>query len=178
IERRDFTYYDNYHVVQPRHKKYQRRADGRIRQLDAVVEDPVKLRMIRSRPLDPHKVRTKNGEGAIYQTSLFVKILGLIAMKAATLDPFGVGIEMEADKPGWCDALNGLPGLLGSSVNEAIELGRWAEFILHHLPGILASGETVPLAEEIFNFLKAVGEALTLARPHDFFKTWDTLASL
>ena len=32
-----------------------------------------------------------------------------------TLDPMGLGIEMEAGKPGWNDAMNRLPGVLGSS---------------------------------------------------------------
>ena len=34
------------------------------------------------------------------------------------------------------------------------------------------------MAEEVAELLKAVQEALALARPDDFFKTWDTLASL
>jgi len=40
---------------------------------------------------------------------------------------------MEADRPGWCDALNGLPGLFGSSVNETLELKRLVDFTLSHL---------------------------------------------
>jgi hypothetical protein len=47
-----------------------------------------------------------------------------------------VGIEMEADRPGWCDALNGLPGLFGSSVNETIELKRLVDFTLGALAGL------------------------------------------
>ena len=35
-----------------------------------------------------------------------------------------MGIEMEGGKPGWYDALNGLPGLLGSSMAEAYETYR------------------------------------------------------
>jgi len=38
-----------------------------------------------------------------------------------------MGIEMEAGKPGWYDALNGLPGLFGSSVGETAELIRLIE---------------------------------------------------
>ena len=66
-------------------------------------------------------------------TTLLGKILTLVVNKLASLDPCGVGIEMEADRPGWCDAMNGLPGLLGSSVNETIELKRLADFTLGHL---------------------------------------------
>jgi hypothetical protein len=31
-------------------------------------------------------------------------------LKFSTLDPYGMGIEMEGGKPGWNDAMNGLPG--------------------------------------------------------------------
>ena len=178
VERRNFTYYDNARVVQPRHRKYVRRADGSLRQLNAVVVDQEKSKRIRERSWDPHKVRIKQGDGAIYQTSLFVKMMGLVGIKLATLDPFGVGIEMEAEKPGWCDALNGLPGLFGSSVNEAFALRRWAAFLQAHLPDLMAPGETHLFPVEMVQFLKAVGEALAISRPHDFFKSWDTLASL
>lgn len=178
VERRDFTYYDNAHVVQPRFKKYRRRPDGHIRQLQAVVSDPEKHHLIHQRILDPHKVRTRHGTGPIYQTSLLVKVFGLLAVKAASLDPMGVGLEMEADKPGWCDALNGLPALLGSSVNESLELQRWVRFLNEWLPALLSPGETHKVPQEVAEFVKAVGEALALSRPDDFFKTWDTLATL
>jgi len=178
VDRRDFTYYDNDHKVQPRYKKYVLRADGAVRQMRAVVRDHEKTQQLQHRREDPHKVRTQGGTGTIYQTSLLAKILGLIGIKAASLDPFGIGLEMEAEKPGWCDALNGLPGLIGSSVNEAFELRRWVKFVLDHIAECLAPGASLPLAEEVAEFLKAVEEALALARHDDFFKTWDTLASL
>ena len=41
------------------------------------------------------------------------------------------GIEMEADKPNWYDSLNGLPGLLGSSVSETLELKRYCMFLIN-----------------------------------------------
>jgi hypothetical protein len=178
IGRREFTYYDNDHVVQPRHKKYVRRQDGAIRQLHAVTRDVQKQNLMKKRTVARHLMRTKHGEGAVYQTTLFVKVMGLIGMKIATLDPFGVGIEMESEKPGWCDALNGLPGLLGSSINESFELRRWIAFVQDRLSEILAPGESHAFPVEMVEFLKAVGEALAIAPPDDFYKTWDTLASL
>lgn len=177
VERRDFTYYDNDHVVQPRHKKTIRHPDGRIRQAGAVVRDPEKTRQLRRRTEDPFKVRTRYGSGPIYQTSLLAKILGLIAVKASTLDPFGVGIEMEADKPGWCDALNGLPGLFGSSTNEAFELYRCVRFLQDRLPDLLAAHEDHAVAEEVAELARAVREALASARPGHFFSTWESLST-
>ncbi len=40
---------------------------------------------------------------------------------------------MEAGKPGWNDALNGLPGMLGSSSSELIDLVSLVDFISSHL---------------------------------------------
>jgi hypothetical protein len=178
VERKEFTYFDNDHIVQPREKKYHLRGDGAVRQMHAVVRDHEKGKLLTHRKDDPHKVRTQGGTGTIYQTTLLTKILGLLAVKAATLDPFGMGLEMEADKPGWCDALNGLPGLLGSSINESFELLRWVRFLMRHFENGLLTLESHAVPEEVAEFLIAVGEALALAKTNDFFKTWDTLASL
>jgi hypothetical protein len=178
IDRRDFTFYDNDYVVQPRHKKYMLRTDGAVRQARAVVRDEEKTALFSGRKEETHKVHTQNGKGVVYQTSLLSKILTLIAVKASSLDPFGIGLEMEAAKPGWCDALNGLPGLLGSSVNEAFELRRWVSWCLAYLPDLLQLGETLSLAAEVSEMMQSVKEALALSKPDDFFKTWDTLSSL
>ncbi len=178
VERRDFTYFDNDHAVLPRSRKYVRRADGSVRQLHAVMPDKEKHQLIRHRPMDPHKARTHYGQGSIYHTSLLVKIMGLLAIKAATLDPFGVGLEMESEKPGWCDALNGLPALFGSALNESLELKRWAVAVQTLVASTMQAGETHKFPIEVAELIKAVGEALALAKMDDFYKTWDTLASL
>ena len=75
-------------------------------------------------------LRVKNGAGDVYYTNLINKLLCLIACKVATLDPSGIGVEMEADKPNWYDSLNGLPGLIGSALSETIEVKRFASFLL------------------------------------------------
>ena len=36
---------------------------------------------------------------------------------------------MECDKPGWNDAMNGLPGLFASSLGESIEILRLINFL-------------------------------------------------
>ena len=59
-----------------------------------------------------------------YRTSLAAKLLFLALIKLATLDPLGCGIDMEAGKPGWCDATNGLPALFGSNVADGLDLLR------------------------------------------------------
>ncbi|MGM0374965.1 MAG: cellobiose phosphorylase [Chloroflexota bacterium] len=76
-------------------------------------------------------VLTTNGE--IYKSSIFEKLILLAGVKFGTLDPGGMGLEMEAGKPGWYDALNGLPGLFGSSLPESYELFRLSVFLRESL---------------------------------------------
>ncbi|MEQ8818906.1 MAG: hypothetical protein RLY93_01580 [Sumerlaeia bacterium] len=64
------------------------------------------------------------------------KLVLLAALKAMTLDPEGRGMEMEAGRPGWNDALNGLPGIFGSSVGETVALARLARYLKAHLGDI------------------------------------------
>ena len=118
-----YTFYDSAAVVVPRKQKTIIR-EGKVRQAGAVVVDKKKDALIRSRTEEPHKARTRYGLGKVYKTSVAGKLLCLVANKYSSLDPYGVGVEMEADRPGWYDALNGLPGLFGSSTCETFELKR------------------------------------------------------
>lgn len=128
VERCDFTYFDNDHIVQPRAKKTVLRKDGTVRQLNAVVKDIDKAQLIAKRSEARNLMRSAHGLGPVYRTTLLAKLLNLLAIKTSLLDPFGIGLEMETDKPGWCDALNGLPGLFGSSTHEAFALRRGIAF--------------------------------------------------
>jgi len=89
-----------------------------------------------------------------FKSSLFVKLLVLALNKFSLLDPDGLGIEMEAGKPGWNDAMNGLPGLFGSGVSESIELKRILDFMIRY-----PYSEKVSLPEEIFNLFKNVSKS-------------------
>jgi hypothetical protein len=122
-----FTFYDNDHVVVPRGEKYCE-SKGEIRQYCSVKCDPQK------KDLNNRTVRTHHGKGRPYRTTLIAKILCLVANKAASFDAEGIGLEMEADKPDWYDALNGLPALFGSSLSETLELKRICEYILAKVP--------------------------------------------
>ena len=139
-----YSFYDPVHFVRPRSAKYVMTPEG-LRQFAAVEERKEKQDLIALRTADQHRVRNQAGKGAVVMTNLLGKILTLVVNKLASLDPYGVGMEMEADRPGWCDAMNGLPGLLGSVVNETIELKRLVDFTLSHLDGI---GEMPVLATE------------------------------
>lgn len=65
----------------------------------------------------------------IYKTSLMSKLFNLVALKVASIDNHGLGIDMDASRPGWNDALNGLPNIYGSSVTELIELKRLSDYV-------------------------------------------------
>ena len=157
LERRDFTFFDNSETVKPREEKYILQ-DGAVRQFHAVVADGAKREMIRKRHQQAHIVRTEYGQGQIYQTTLLNKLLCLLANKLSSLDPFGIGIEMEADKPNWFDALNGLPGLLGSSLCETLELKRLVNFILQAIRK--TDVHTIKVTAEIHHFIISLGDLL------------------
>ncbi|MBF0386530.1 MAG: hypothetical protein HQL20_01580 [Candidatus Omnitrophica bacterium] len=152
LENREFSFYHNAAYVRPRDERYVLTARG-VRQYDSLHEG--KKDQDRG-----HRLRIRHGQGDVYRTSLLVKLLCLIVNKAATFDPSGIGIDMEANKPGWYDSLNGLPGLLGSSIAETFELKRHALFVLNACRRLALDGtEVVLVFEELalfFDELKAV----------------------
>ena len=177
VERADFTTFDNEHIVQPRDKKYVLREDGSVRQLHAVIKDADKARLISQRTEQPHALRTAHGLGPIYRTTLLAKILSLLAVKSTLFDPGGIGLEMEAEKPGWCDALNGLPGLVGSSTHEAFALQRWVAFARRAVQDHLAPQGLLLVATEVDALLRSVTELLERVDAQNFFPTWQQLAT-
>ncbi|CAH0117927.1 hypothetical protein PAE9249_00392 [Paenibacillus sp. CECT 9249] len=177
FRRRDYTYYDSPAVVLSRERKTVL-ADGKVRQFGAVRRDEEKERMIRERDRMPQWMRTRHGQGEIYRTYLYEKLLSLALIKFVTQDPEGVGIEMEAGKPGWNDSLNGLPGLFASGFSELCELHRLLAFLLD---AERVGPETIDLPVETADLL---AEAASLAErfasaPEEGrdFEFWDRAAA-
>ncbi|MEJ2490582.1 MAG: hypothetical protein P8Y84_03065 [Desulfuromonadales bacterium] len=170
FESKVFTFYDNAHRVRPRADKYVL-WDGVPMQLEAVVYDEEKAALINQRTSQKHVVRTDFGRGDIYQTTLVNKIISLITLKMASLDPEGVGVEMEADKPNWYDALNGLPGILGSSLNETLEIKRNILFLKKIFTTLSVQGRSLFIYEELAELIRAL-ESL-LAQQLTAFDFWD-----
>ncbi len=73
----------------------------------------------------------KGADGETVRVNLAGKLLTLVVTKAAQLDPDGLGVSMTGGKPGWNDAMNGLPGLFGSGMPETLELDRLLAFLLN-----------------------------------------------
>ena len=158
FERRDYTFYDNSVVLTPFDERY-KLIDGKVRLKDCVRIDAAKKCLIEGREHHPHQVRTGMGRGEVYHTNLLVKMLTLFLNKLASFDPYVTGMEMDAGKPGWCDALNGLPGILGSSVGEVFALQR----LLGQMQNIIETaspGTTLALPVEIITFLSSMEEYL------------------
>ena len=175
IEKHLYTFFDNPDIVKPRREKFVL-VDDRVKQFEAVLRDEEKLAIIESREEDRYKVRTEKGD--IYRTNLFVKYLSLVANKIASLDPEGIGIEMEADKPGWNDPLNGLPGLIASSLNETIELARTCTFLLDALAKCgISDDDSINLFEElhhlIVNLTALIDKRLSSDDPERALLFWD-----
>ncbi len=155
FEKRVFTFYDNFETVKPRWEKYLL-YNGLPKQLHSICFDTAKKEMIKKRAVSTHTVRQKYGEGEIYKTALINKLLCLTVNKMASLDPFGAGIEMEADKPNWFDSLNGLPALFGSSLCETLELKRLILFIKKAV--IEARVNNLLITDDIHRFLTKLND--------------------
>ena len=142
-----YRWYETRMLVNPRAKRYELTPNG-LRQYHALDAQAKKA---------AHKwMRTADGADA--RSTLMEKLILLCTIKTATLDPAGMGVEMEGGRPGWYDALNGLPGLLGSSMAESCELARLLNFTASALENRQGS---VRLYGEILGLLVDVDEILT-----------------
>lgn len=174
-----FTFFDNTEALKPRSEKYLLK-DGSVKQFHSLASDGSKKELIRKRHYLAHIARADNGKGEIYNTTLINKLFCLFANKLSSLDPFGIGMEMEADKPNWFDALNGLPALGGSSLCETLELKRLALIMKDALSKtakkeILLSEETFVLLGGIESLIKEYFEDTSSDKDYKF---WDDTHAL
>jgi len=151
----DYSYFDSPAYVLPRDEKICLTKDNKIRRFGSILhndeEKVFKLKM------DPNKsswLKDENGETV--KTNLYGKLFVLATNKIVNLDPSGIGIEMEANNPGWNDAMNGLPGLFGSGVSETIELKRVVMFLLENFDKdskVMIPVELIKLVNGMVNLL-------------------------
>ncbi|MBS5937863.1 hypothetical protein [Clostridium sp.] len=140
----DYIFFNSPEYVLPRKKKYVVE-DGKLRQYLALSKK------------ENNEKWLNDSKGNLYKTNLISKLFILSTLKFSSLDMYGYGIEMEAGKPGWNDAMNGLPGILGSSFAETAELKRLLEFIQRNI-NILEGGIKLPI--EICDLLKDIDNSL------------------
>lgn len=167
----EYRYYDSVGAVRPRRDTYVLNK-GNVRQYGAVDHSEEKL----SRPgFDQRGTNwLKDVNGNIVTTTLFGKMLTLAVNKFALLDNQGLGIEMEGGKPGWNDAMNGLPGLFGSSMPEAMELKRLIDFMLTAVKEQSAD-DAVQIPSELAGFMDQIVDALE--ENLSAFDYWDKVAT-
>jgi len=167
-----YQYFDSPVYIYPRNEKYVLNKEGNVRQYGSLMhEDKEKIERLGVGINQTNWLR--DGKGKIYQTNLFVKLFSLALIKFTTLDASGIGIEMEGNKPGWNDAMNGLPGLFGSGVSETFELLRVLEFINQvDLYEVNIPTEVNQLLEQVSESLKAYFEEKLPQMEY-----WDKVAS-
>ncbi|PKK96648.1 MAG: cellobiose phosphorylase, partial [Tenericutes bacterium HGW-Tenericutes-3] len=141
--------------VLPRDQKYVQRKDGQIRQYGAIKH------------LKDQKDSWMTNQKGQVEVNLFGKLLTLALNKFGHLDPYGIGLSYEGNKPGWNDAMNGVPGLFGSGVSETIELQK----IVHLLEKIVKDypKQTV----EILKSTHELSENYKLVNQEKPFDAWD-----
>ena len=149
--------------IYPRKYRYVETQDG-VRQYKAVYhlqDDKPSQKLLADR------------EGRIIHTTLMEKLILLNILKFATLDAHGCGVEMECGKPGWYDALNGLPGLFGSSMPETCELARNLEYTVKALRSF---GKDVSLLQELTELMEDIKSVLKDVKVNpgaEYFTVWD-----
>ena len=132
----------------------------------------------------PEFVADANGAGGVWQhnklgetfkVSVITKLAMLGILKYSTLDPAGMGVEMEGGKPGWNDAMNGLPGLIGSGMAETYEMLRIIRFVK---ASVAQFGRVTTFPKEFAEFMVTIGASLMAYNKSDKgkqaeFEYWD-----
>ena len=163
----DATYltFEAQRVILPRSERYCKTENG-IRQYRFLDEE-------RKRAVTHRWVREGYGQGEVYRATLFSKMVVLAALKVAALDPHGMGLEMEGGRPGWYDALNGMPAIFGACVSETYELSRMISYMLGALR---AFDRATKVPVEVSVLIDEMGAAIARYRKDgDLFMRWDAI---
>ncbi len=125
-----YRFYDSEMQVRPRSETYVL-DNGTVHQYESMVRSGEKTSEAGFIPGATNW--KKNADGSTVEVSLKAKLLTLVLNKFSTIDSYGMGVEMEGGKPGWNDAMNGLPAMFAGSMPETFELRRLAGFLLENL---------------------------------------------
>lgn len=113
-----------------------------------------------------------DSNGKEISVNLISKLFSLLLIKFATMDCDGLGIEMEADRVGWNDAMNGLAGIFGSGMSETIELYRLLTYIAEKVDNV--DTQKILLLREQYVLLQKVLAALKAF--HNEAEYWDAVS--
>lgn len=176
--RNDYKYFYSPVYVEPRSEKYSLLENGSVRQYGAIDLKKLKQECEKLNVDIKQTHWMKDERGKEVTTSLASKIVNLIAIKFSTLDSQSLGVEMECEKPGWNDAMNGLPGLFASGMSETIELLRLVKFSKVAFSEF--KEKEIEMCKEQLEFLLGIDELLrqkNLGEISQFFY-WDKVTSL
>jgi hypothetical protein len=195
----ELRYFFSTATVKPRSEKYvlTYTFDGtskHVLQLDATVFDLEKVAEQKAffdqstglLGIDANWQRTVGGQA--FKSPTIVKLFLLGTIKFAMRDAYGMGIEYEGGRPGWNDAMNGLPGMVGSGMPEAYEMYLLLKFVRGTVVKF-KRGLVVP--DELYVLIKTINEALDeleasgytdptvlpLDVPDELFHYWDIVAA-
>ena len=152
----DYRFYDSEAAVLPRSSTYVYDASS-VMQLGSMARDEAKAGAAGFIPGATNWKR--NADGSTVEVSLAAKLVTLALNKFSTLDSYGMGIEMEGGKPGWNDAMNGLPAMFACSMPETFELVRLLRF-LERVTDAGCGHEDISLPSEIYDYFEQVNELL------------------
>ena len=176
--RDDYKYFYSHVYVEPRDEKYCLRKDGTIRQYGALDLNNFKKENAENGLTGQETLWLKDKNGNEITTTLISKIFNLILVKFSTLDANQMGIEMECEKPGWNDAMNGLPGLFASAMSEAVELLRLLRFFKEAAKNF--KNRRFFVLKEQYEFFSNIYDSLKYIDPMDGkhrFAYWDKVTS-
>lgn len=170
---KEYKYFYSPIYVEPRKEKYCLINPTKVRQYGAINLQKAKEKKEKYN-IDINKTNwLHDTNGNIVKTSLLNKIFSLIVVKFSTLDSLQMGIEMECEKPGWNDAMNGLPGISGSALSESIELLRLLRFLKKYINKLnIKEFEVYKEQYELFDSIKQI-VPLRLNDQLSQFDYWD-----
>ena len=172
----DYPYFYSKVYVEPRSEKVSLVGD-KVRQYGAVNLAKFKEENEKAHLKGTETLYHKDQNGEEIHTSLAGKIFNLSLIKFSTLDANQRGIEMECEKPGWNDAMNGLPGLFASAMSESIELLRLVDFARKYFIGY--ENRDIHLLDEQYKLFECVKCSLQELKANKIskFEYWDKVTS-
>ena len=173
----DYKYFHSLVYVNPRSEKYCYVSDNKIRQYGTIDLTALKVENEKNGLKGDETLWKKDQNGNEIKVSLASKIFNLCLIKFSTLDAHQMGIEMECEKPGWNDAMNGLPGLFASAMSESIELLRLVDFAINNFKGY--EDKDIALMDEQYDLYVSIRDGVKdlLNNKLSQFAYWDKVTT-
>lgn len=174
----EYGYFYDPVYVNPRDEKYCLLPDGKVRQYGAIDLKALKEKCEKTGFNLAKTAWLVDEKGEKVTANLAEKIVNLILIKFSCLDSAQMGIEMECEKPGWNDAMNGLPGLFASGVSESVELLRLVRYAFEHLKPF--AHRSISLMDKQYDLYVGMRNALERLDKQEItrFQYWDAATSL